>query len=160
MANDRLGPLEWISAHPDVLIGFSDAGAHLRQMGQYNYPLRLLKLARDAELRGEAFISAEAAVHRVTGEPAEFLGMDAGVLTEGCRADVVIVDPEKLNESLDVAVEAEMEGFGGLRRLMRRNSETIRAVYVSGRKAVVDGEVLPEVGQEQGFGTVLRSKDR
>jgi N-acyl-D-aspartate/D-glutamate deacylase len=86
--------------------------------------------------------------------------MDAGVLTEGCRADVVIVDPEKLDESLDVAVEAEMEGFGGLRRLMRRNSETIRAVYVSGRKAVVDGEVLPEVGQEQGFGTVLRSKDR
>jgi N-acyl-D-aspartate/D-glutamate deacylase len=160
MANDRRGPLEWIAAHPDVLIGFSDAGAHLRQMAHYNYPLRLLKLVRDAELRGEPFMSVEHAVHRVTGEPAQWLGMDAGVIAEGRRADVVVVDPECLDGSLDVALEAEMEGFGGLKRLVRRNPETVRAVYVSGRRAVEQGEVCPEVGSERGFGTVLRAVDR
>ena len=45
--------LEWIVSHPDVQIGFSDAGAHLRNMAHYNFPLRMLKLVRDAELRGE-----------------------------------------------------------------------------------------------------------
>jgi N-acyl-D-aspartate/D-glutamate deacylase len=160
MANDRQGPLEWIANHPDVLIGFSDAGAHLRQMAHYNYPLRLLKLARDAEQRGEPFMSMERAVYRVTGEPAEWFGMDAGVLAEGRRADVVVVDPTRLDESLDEAHEAEMTGFGGHIRLVRRNPDTVRAVYVSGKKAVANGEVLPAVGQEKGFGTVLRSVDR
>src|SRR5262249_19139322 len=32
MGNDRRPELEWIVSRPDVLIGFSDAGAHLRQM--------------------------------------------------------------------------------------------------------------------------------
>lgn len=160
MANDRREPLEFITSHPDVLIGFSDAGAHLRQMAHYNYPLRLLKLVRDAEQRGEPFMSMERAVHRVTGEPSEWFGMDAGVLAEGRRADVVVVDPERLDDSLDVAHEAQMKGFGGHVRLVRRNPETVRAVYVSGKKAVAHGEVLPEVGQQKGFGTVLRSGDR
>ncbi len=160
MANDRRGPLEWITNHPDVLIGFSDAGAHLRQMAHYNFPLRFLKLVRDAEQRGEPFMSMERAVYRVTGEPSEWFGMDAGVLAEGRRADVVVVDPERLDDTLDEAHEAEMKNFGGYVRLVRRNPDTVRAVYVSGKKAVERGELLAEVGQHKGFGTVLRSGDR
>ncbi len=160
MANDRRKPLEFIVSHPDVLIGFSDAGAHLRQMAHYNFPLRLLKLARDADLRGEPFMTMERAVHRVTGEPAEWFDMDAGVLAEGRRADVVVIDPERLDDHLEVAQEAEMKGFGGHVRLVRRNPDTVRAVYVSGKLAVSRGELRPEVGQERGFGTVLRNKDR
>lgn len=160
MANDRPEELEWIVDHPDVLIGFSDAGAHLRQMAHYNYPLRLLKLVRDAEERGAPFMSMERAVSRVTGEPAEWFGMDAGTLMVGKRADIVVVDPEKLDESLDVAHEAEMPAFGGHVRLVRRNPGTVRAVYVSGKKAVDGGELLPAVGQQKGYGTVLRSVDR
>jgi N-acyl-D-aspartate/D-glutamate deacylase len=50
VANDRPDELEWIVSHPDVLLGFSDAGAHLRNMAYYNFPLRLLRLVREGEL--------------------------------------------------------------------------------------------------------------
>jgi N-acyl-D-aspartate/D-glutamate deacylase len=157
MANDRLGPLEYISAHPDVLIGFSDAGAHLRNMAHYNFPLRLLKLARDAELRGTPFMTMGKAVHRVTGEIAEWFQIDAGVLDVGKRADLVVIDPTKLDDSLEQAHEAEMEDFGGLRRLVRRNDETVNAVLINGKLAIKDGVPTAELGRTQGFGQVLRA---
>ncbi len=159
MANDRQKPLEFISSHPDVLIGFSDAGAHLRNMAHYNFPLRLLKLVRDAELRGEPFMTIGQAVHRVTGEIAEWLRLDAGVLDEGKRADLVVIDPSRLDGRIEEAHESEMEGFGGLRRLVRRNDETVNAVLVNGKLAVLHGKPVPELGQEKGFGTVLRAGD-
>lgn len=157
MANDRLGPLEYIAAHPDVLIGFSDAGAHLRNMAHYNYPLRLLKLARDAELRGAPFMTMGQAVHRVTAEIAEWFQIDAGVLDEGKRADLVVVDPTKLDESIEQAHEAPMEDFGGLRRLVRRNDKTVDAVLINGKLAVRHGAPTSELGHVQGFGQVLRA---
>jgi N-acyl-D-aspartate/D-glutamate deacylase len=38
-------------------MGFSDAGAHLRNMAFYNFPLRLLKRTRDAYRAGTPFLS-------------------------------------------------------------------------------------------------------
>ena len=157
MANDRLKPLEYISGHPDILVGFSDAGAHLRNMAHYNFPLRLLKLARDAERRGEPFMSMGQAVHRVTGEIARWFRIDAGELDVGRRADVVIVNPERLDETLDEAHEAPMEGFGNLRRLVRRNDATVDAVLVRGRVAARAGLAADGFGTQRGFGTVLRA---
>jgi len=157
MANDRRGPLEFISAHPDILIGFSDAGAHLRNMAHYNFPLRLLKLVRDAEQRGEPFMSMSDAVHRVTGEIADWFQIDAGYLHVGSRADLVVLDPEYLDERLDEAQEAPMEGFGGLRRLVRRNDQTVDAVLIRGKLAVKNGVPTPSLGVEHGFGQVLRA---
>jgi len=68
IGNDRTKPLEHTVSHPSVLIGFSDAGAHLRNMAFYNFPLRLLKLIRDAQKRGEEFMSIEQAIYRLTVE--------------------------------------------------------------------------------------------
>jgi N-acyl-D-aspartate/D-glutamate deacylase len=159
MANDRQKPLEFISGHPDVLIGFSDAGAHLRNMAHYNFPLRLLKLAQDASQRGEPFMTMGQAVHRVTGEIAEWFRIDAGILDEGKRADLVVIDPTKLDERIEEAHEEGMEGFGGLQRLVRRNDETVNAVMVNGKLAVLHGKPLPELGQEMGYGKVLHAGD-
>lgn len=157
MANDRRDALEWIVRHPDVLIGFSDAGAHLRQMAHYNFPLRMLRLVREAERRGQPFMSVERAVHRLTGELGTWFGIEAGTLRRGGRADVVVVDPEGLDASVDEAVEAEMDGFGGFVRMARRNDRAVRAVLVSGREAVAGGRVTEAVGCERGFGGVLRA---
>ncbi len=156
VGNDRERWLRYIVAHPGVLIGFSDAGAHLRNMGFYNYPLRMLKLVADAEQAGEGFMSTEQAVHRLTGEIADWLGLDAGHLEEGARADVVVVDPAGLTEAVDEIHEEPMPGFPGLQRLVRRNDEAVRAVLVGGRQAFADGTVAPELGRERGFGQVLR----
>ena len=38
---------------PSIHMGFSDAGAHLRNMAFYNFSLRLLKRTRDAERAGD-----------------------------------------------------------------------------------------------------------
>ncbi len=156
MANDRRAALEWIVSHPDILIGFSDAGAHLRQMAHYNFPLRLLRLVRDAERRGEPFMSVERAVERLTGEIGSWLGIDAGVLREGAQADVCVVDPEGLNEDVDAVTEAPIEGFGEFKRLVRRNDRAVSAVLINGRVAVEAGAVAPAVGSERGFGRLLR----
>ena len=156
MANDRRGALEYIVSHPDILVGFSDAGAHLRQMAHYNFPLRMLRLVRDAERRGDPVMPVEQAVWRLTGEIGGWLGLDAGTLAVGGRADLVVVDPEGLTDELDQTTEAPMAFFGGYRRLVRRNDAAVRAVVVNGRVAVDQGEPVAEVGREPGFGTVLR----
>jgi N-acyl-D-aspartate/D-glutamate deacylase len=156
VGNHRPQELEWIMAHPAVLVGFSDAGAHLRNMGYYNFPLRMLKRVRDAELARRPFMTVARAVHRLSGEIADHLGVDAGHLRPGARADVVVVDPEGLTDEVEQIHEAPMEGFDGLRRLVRRNDRAVRAVLVNGRLAWADGEPGTGLGSELGFGAVVR----
>jgi len=156
MANAHDADLEKIVSHPDVLIGFSDAGAHLRNMAHYNFPLRLLRLVRDAQARGFPFMTPERAVHRLTGEIAGWLGLDAGVLEEGRRADVVVLDPDKLTKALDVPSEAPLPGLPGYRRLVNTNLDAVDCVLVNGRFAVEDGEVTKALGTER-LGRVLKA---
>jgi N-acyl-D-aspartate/D-glutamate deacylase len=157
VANDRRDVLEEIVSHPDVLIGFSDAGAHLRNMAHYNFPLRMLRLAREAEKRGAPFMSIARAVHRVTGEIADWLGLDAGKLEVGRAADVVVVDPERLGPEVDVIHEAApLACLGGVARLVNEGGGAVREVFVSGHAAVHDGATSDDLGRER-FGRVLRA---
>jgi len=158
MANDRREALEDIVSHPDVLIGFSDAGAHLRNMAHYNFPLRMLRLVREAERRGAPLMPPERAVYRLTGEIAGWFGMDAGTIEVGKRADVVVLDPERLAADLDSPEERPMENFGGFVRLVSPDSGAVRAVLINGKPAVWDGAMSPALGRERGFGTVLRAR--
>lgn len=157
MTNDRPRVLEDIVSHPDVLIGFSDAGAHLRNMAHYNFPLRLLRVVREAQRRGEPCMTTERAVWRLTGEIADWLGLDAGRLAEGARADLVVLDPERLTSELDVAKEAPMPFFDGFVRMVNHGGGAVRAVLVNGREAVRDGEPTDVLGRER-LGDVLRAK--
>lgn len=156
VANDRRRWLEWIVAHPDVLIGFSDAGAHLRNMAYYNFPLRMLKLVRDAQTEGRPFMTVERAVHRLCGEIADWLGLDAGRLEIGARADLVLVDPRALDDEVEALHEAPMRDFQDLPRLVRRNDAAVRRVWIRGRTAYVDAAPVAELGREPGFGALLR----
>ena len=157
VGNDRLNWLEWIIDHPAVLIGFSDAGAHLRNMGFYNFPLRMLKVVRDAEARGSPVMSTARAVYRLTKEIADWLDIDAGHLATGKRADIVVVDPNGLTEEVDEIVEAEMPDFGGLRRLVRRNDAAVRSVIIGGRVAFESGAFAEDFGKSR-YGTVLTAQ--
>jgi N-acyl-D-aspartate/D-glutamate deacylase len=158
MGNDRRGPLERMMRHPHILVGFSDAGAHLRNMAHYNFPLRLLRLVREAGRRGEPFMTVEKAVHRVTGELGAWFGLDAGTLEVGKRADVAIINPEGLDEALDCAVEAPMPGVPGMTRMVRRNDRAVVAVLVNGEPVVEAGAPLPVLGEKRGLGQVLRAR--
>lgn len=156
ISNHRPEVLKKMAQSPTIQMGFSDAGAHLRNMAFYNSGLRLLRHAHDAEKAGKPFISMEHAVHRLTGELGEWYGIDAGTLREGDRADIVVIDPAKLDESLDRYAEHPVESYGGLSRMVNRNDETVTAVLVSGKLAFGAGQAAPALGKER-FGQFLRA---
>lgn len=158
VGNDRLKELEYVVTHPAVLIGFSDAGAHLRNMAYYDFPLHLLRLQVRAEAEGRDLMTPERAVHRVTGEIADFLGIDAGHLEVGRRADIVVVDPAALDGRLDEMSEDEMVGMPGLQRLVRRHDECVPAVLINGQVAWHEGTFAEGFGDRGGFGRVLRAQ--
>jgi N-acyl-D-aspartate/D-glutamate deacylase len=156
ISNHRPELLKKLAVDSGVQIGFSDAGAHLRNMAFYNFGLRLLRHVRDAEVAGTPFMSVEHAVHRLTGELAEWYGLDAGHLRVGDRADLLVVDPERLDESLDSYHESPVEQFGGLSRMVNRNDATVKAVLVGGRTVFVDGQPTALLGKER-TGRFLRA---
>ncbi len=79
---------------PDVLIGGSDAGAHLDRMCGGSYPGRFLGDC----LRGRKLVSLEAAVHMLTDAPARLFGLEGrGRLEPGAHADIVLFDPATID---------------------------------------------------------------
>ena len=149
IANHRPAEVARMISEPSALIGFADSGAHIRNMAFYSFPLKMLRLVKDARV-----MPVERAVHRLTGEIAEWLGIDAGQLHEGGRADVVVVDPECLDERLEEYHEAPMEGLG-LMRMVNRSDGAVSAVLINGRMAFADGAIEPRLGHERGFGRFL-----
>jgi N-acyl-D-aspartate/D-glutamate deacylase len=149
ISNHRPEFLKKMAQNPGIQMGFSDAGAHLRNMAFYNMSLRLLKHVRDAEIAGTPFMTAEHAVHRLTGELADWYGLDAGHLRVGDRADVVIVDPERLDATLEEYAESPVDQYGGLSRMVNRNDATVRAVLVDGRTLLRDGQLTEALGRER-----------
>jgi N-acyl-D-aspartate/D-glutamate deacylase len=160
VANHRPKQLNKLAAEPSIHMGFSDAGAHLRNMAFYNFGLRLLKRTRDAYRAGAPFLSTELAVHRLTGELAEWFGIDAGTLREGDRADFVVIDPAGLNDSVDGYYEEEVPFYGGLRRMVNRNDEAVVATGVNGAVVFEKGQFRDGYGQTVKSGRYLRAGAR
>jgi N-acyl-D-aspartate/D-glutamate deacylase len=132
VANHRPKLLDRLATEPTVHMGFSDAGAHLRNMAFYNFALRLLKRVRDADQAKTPFLSLEQAVYRLTGELAAWFGLDAGTLRQGDRADFAVIDPAALDDSVDGYHEEAVPFYGGLRRLVNRNDAAVVATGVGG----------------------------
>ncbi|OBK69901.1 amidohydrolase family protein [Mycobacterium sp. 1165178.9] len=155
VANHRPKLLDALANEGSVHMGFSDAGAHLRNMAFYNFGLRMLKRTRDAYRAGAPFMSIERAVHRLTGELAEWFGVDAGTLQLGDRADFVVIDPAGLNESVDGYHEEAVPFYGGLRRMVNRNDDAVIATGVGG--VVVFGGSHSKGEFRDGYGQSVRS---
>ena len=156
ISNHRPEVLKKLARDPGVQMGFSDAGAHLRNMAFYNFGLRLLRHVRDANLAGNSFMTVERAVHRLTGELAEWYGIDAGHLRVGDRADLVVVNPYRLDGSLDTYAEESVEQYGGLARMVNRNDDTVDLVLIGGNAVVRDGVPTELLGAER-TGSFLRA---
>jgi len=156
LANHRPEVVAKLVAEPSTLIGFADSGAHIRNMAFYNFALRFLKLVRDAELQHKPVMRVEKAVWRLTGELGEWFGVDAGVLAIGKRADLVVLDPQRLDDSLCHYHEAPMEAFGGLQRMVNRGS-AVDCVLINGRVAFDHEQFAEDLGQTRGYGQFLRA---
>lgn len=139
-------------AEPCALIGFSDAGAHLRNMAFYNFPLHVLQHS----LQANPALTPEKAVWRCSGEIAEWFGIEAGTLRVGDRADMVIIDPIALQKAdLEVYAEASFDELGGLQRMVNRNDDVVKATIINGQLAWDGSQYHSELGKRTGFGRFL-----
>jgi N-acyl-D-aspartate/D-glutamate deacylase len=130
---------------PRVMLGGSDAGAHLDRMCGSSYTTRLLADC----LRGRKLASLERAVQMMTQAPAELFGLvDRGTIAVGNHADLVVFDPETVGAENARLVE---DLPGGTARLTA-GSEGVVRVYVGGVATVEDGKATGATP-----GTILRS---
>ncbi len=125
-----------ILAHPNILVGASDGGAHVSQFCGAGDTSELL--ATFVRERGD--FSLEDAVWRLTGQPAELFGLrDVGRLAVGRSADLVVFDPATIAPGRESYVR---DVPGGARRYLR-DAVGIEAVYVAGAP-IVEGGVYRE----------------
>lgn len=157
IGNYRPARLEKIVADQGAIISFSDAGAHIRNMAFYNFPLRMLKLVRDAEKRMQPFMPLQKAVWRLTGELADWFGLDAGRIRVGDRADLVVVNPAGLDDSLGAYAEAPLAEFGGIARMVNRNDAAVTAVVINGRMAFRNAQFAADFGSAPRYGRFLKA---
>ncbi|XBL80781.1 amidohydrolase family protein [Mycobacterium shigaense] len=160
VANHRPKLLNALANESSVHMGFSDAGAHLRNMAFYNFGVKLLKRTRDAARAGAPFMSTQRAVYRLTGELAEWFGLDVGTLREGDRADFVVIDPAGLNEAVEGYYEEAVPFYGGLRRMVNRNDDAVVATGVNGAVVFRAGEFRDGYGRTVQSGRYLRAGQR
>lgn len=136
--------------HPLLLPGFNDSGAHLTNMAFFDGNLRTLKIAQEdgVERVGQA-------VRRLTREPADFLGIDAGRLEPGAAADLVLIDPDKLRSwDPEKTYHFVWRDCFEARQLVNRPEGVVSGVMIAGRMAWQDGAYTPEYGQQR-FGRVM-----
>src|ERR1700684_3216447 len=157
VANHRPKQLNKLAADSSVHMGFSDAGAHLRNRAFYTFSLRLLKRVLDASRDGKPFLSIERAVYRLTGEVAEWFGLDAGTLREGDRADFVVIDPAGLDDAVDSYHEEKVPFYGDLSRMVNRNDAAVVATGVGGAIVFRNGEFREGYGKTVKSGRYLRA---
>ena len=69
---------------------------------------------------------------------------------------MVIIDPARLDERLDAYAEDAVAQYGGLSRMVNRNDETVKAVFVGGRAVFLNGEATDLVGRRR-TGRFLRA---
>ncbi len=130
---------------PDVLLGGSDAGAHLDRMLGSSYPTRFLGDC----LRGRRLVSMERAVQLMTDVPARLFGLrERGRIAEGFWADLVVFDPETVDAE-PAWISFDLPGDS--KRLLSRPIG-VRSVYVNGVETIADGDPTGATP-----GTVLRS---
>ena len=131
--------------HPAVIIGGSDAGAHLDRMAGPPYTTQWIGDC----LRGRKLTTLEKAVQHLTEAPAELFGLvDRGRIAEGYHADLVLLDPETVGSG---PIQLVNDLPGGTGRLFAE-ATGVKRVIVSGVDIVVDGRPT-----DARPGTVLRS---
>ncbi|HEX4065059.1 MAG TPA: D-aminoacylase [Acidobacteriaceae bacterium] len=102
-----------ILQHPATMIGSdglpNDPRPHPRLWG--TFPRVLGRYSRDEKL-----FSLPAAVHKMTGMPAQRFGLDRrGLIREGCFADLVLFDPAKVTDTATFADPVrQAQGFAGV----------------------------------------------
>lgn len=130
---------------PRVLVGGSDAGAHVDVFASYSFFTDFI----GPSVRERKLIRLEEAIHKITDKPARFFGLKGrGRLAEGWCADIVVFDPATVRSN-KVAMRADMPASQS--RLFA-DASGIEHVLVNGIEVTKHGQMTGALP-----GTVLRS---
>jgi len=127
-------------AHPYTVPGLSDGGAHVGTICDGSFPTTLLTMwGRD---RDHGRLDLELLVQRHCRDTARTVGLhDRGVLAPGYRADINVIDFERLQvRRPEVAYDLPAGG----RRLLQR-ADGYRHTIVAGTEVYRDGEATGEL---------------
>jgi N-acyl-D-aspartate/D-glutamate deacylase len=136
IANDDVDAVGELLTHEQVVLGLSDAGAHIDQLCDAPLPTDLL----GTWVRERRVMPLEVAVRKLTGEPADVFGfVRRGYLREGNWADVCVFEPETIapgptRRVRDFPADAE--------RLTAEAPRGLRHVLVNGTPIRADGVQL------------------
>lgn len=137
-----------ILKHPAVMIGQSDAGAHMGYDARFGYSTAFL----GCWVRDHGIMSIEEAVNKLTFRVASVFGLsDRGLLRTGLAADIAVFDPATVN-TLEPEYVRDLPG-----------NETRMIQRAAGvPHTIVNGEVVIENGAPTGAspGKVLRRQAR
>lgn len=129
-----LGHLYEMLTHPLALAGLGDGGAHVGTICDASFPTTMLAHWTRDRSRGPR-LPLERVVAMLTREPAAYLGLaDRGVIATGCKADVNVIDMERLR--LERPRLVRDLPAGGKRFLQR--AAGYRATIVSGAVVLED----------------------
>lgn len=119
-----------------VVLGASDAGAHVDILSTFDYPVALLAMARQREA-----MELGDAVRALTDVPASLYGFTGmGRIEDGYRADLVLFDPQRVGPG-QVTWRDDLPGGAG-----RLYGEPlgIERVLVNGVETVAEGRLTGE----------------
>lgn len=114
--------------HPNVMVGASDGGAHILSFATYGDTGYLL----GHFVRDTAYLGLEAAVKKITADPANLWGLgNRGLLREGFVADVTVFD----EASIDRGVEHFVQDVPGDGFRYVRDAHGVNTVIIGGAVA-------------------------
>ncbi|HEY1374422.1 MAG TPA: amidohydrolase family protein [Candidatus Binatia bacterium] len=136
---------------PFVLMGTSDAGAHVQFGADFGYGTTLLGLW----VRERQVMTLEHAIHKLTFHVASIVGLTGrGLLRPGYAADVVLFDPATVDSH---EPEWAYDYPGNTKRLIQR-SDGIKTTIVNGRPIFADGKLTGELPGEILRGSAYRGR--
>ncbi len=137
IANDEPTSVGGLLAHEQMVLGLSDAGAHVGQLCDAPLPTDLL----GTWVRDRQVLSVEHAVRKLSGEPADIFGFDRrGYLREGYWADICVFDPATVSPG---PMKRVRDFPAGGERLTCEEPTGLRHILVNGVPIRVDEVELP-----------------
>jgi N-acyl-D-amino-acid deacylase len=134
--NQDFGVIAEMLQDPLVMMGLADAGAHVGQILDASQPTFFLSYW----VRERGLVPVGDGIRRLTSEPASFMGIaDRGVLAPGMKADLNVIDPDRLWLRLPTYAR---DFPGGAGRFVQRADGYAWTV--------VNGEVFMEAGEHTG----------
>jgi N-acyl-D-aspartate/D-glutamate deacylase len=144
----NLDHVETMLKHPYTIAGLGDAGAHCGAISDASFPTTLIQHWGRDRNRGQKF-SLEALIKMQTYDTSQLLGIkDRGVLVEGLKADINVIDFDNLTIH-EPEIVNDLPAGG--RRLVQKASGYSYTI-VSGEVAFKDGEATGKLN-----GQLIRS---